>query len=123
MMNCVHCISRVTIKCGLELIFQVSMLTFGVYVYTIDTHFLSPEVAFVGISLLNILRFAVNVAPWMMTEAVKSFVSLKRLGKFLNNEDLDLECVSHNSDEGKVNALDSCLYDYTKGLCFCNIFQ
>lgn len=76
------------------------MLTFGVYVYSIDTHFLSPEVAFVAISLLNILRFAVNMAPWMMSEAVKAFVSLKRLNKFLNNDDIDLDCVSHDLERG-----------------------
>lgn len=76
------------------------MLTFGVYVYSTDAHYLSPEVAFVAISLLNILRFAVNVAPMMMTEAVKAVVSLKRLSKFLNNHDLDPECVSHDYMEG-----------------------
>ncbi|XP_048728231.2 multidrug resistance-associated protein 1-like [Ostrea edulis] len=103
--------------------YMVSMLTFGVYVYSTDAHYLSPEVAFVAISLLNILRFAVNVAPMMMTEAVKAVVSLKRLSKFLNNHDLDPECVSHDymEDEAITIKDGSFMWDPEVGDCLKNI--
>lgn len=103
--------------------YMVSMLTFGVYVYSIDTHFLSPEVAFVAISLLNILRFAVNMAPWMMSEAVKAFVSLKRLNKFLNNDDIDLDCVSHDLERDDTISIKdgTFMWDSEVGECLKNI--
>ncbi|XP_062606443.1 multidrug resistance-associated protein 1-like [Saccostrea cucullata] len=100
--------------------YMVSMLTFGVYVYTIDTHFLSPEVAFVGITLLNILRFAVNMAPYIMTEVVKAVVSLNRLKNFLNNPDLDTECVTHSrmGDDAITINQGSFMWDPEVGECF-----
>lgn len=79
------------------------MLIFGVYVYFIDIYFFFLEVVFVVIFLLNILRFVVNMALWMMFEVVKVFVLLKRFNKFLNNDDIDLDCVLYDFDRGNFD--------------------
>ncbi|XP_021344132.1 multidrug resistance-associated protein 1-like, partial [Mizuhopecten yessoensis] len=79
--------------------YLVSLATFATFIFASDNHFLDPQTAFVAISLFNILRFAVNIAPAVITEVVTANVSMKRLSKFLNSEDLDAKCVSHSSLE------------------------
>nr|AGI21024.1 ATP binding cassette family C protein [Azumapecten farreri] len=79
--------------------YLVSLATFVTFIFASDSHFLDPQTAFVAISLFNILRFAVNIAPAVITEVVTAKVSMKRLSRFLNSEDLDEKCVSHSSLE------------------------
>ncbi|XP_069110716.1 ATP-binding cassette sub-family C member 3-like [Argopecten irradians] len=80
--------------------YLVSLATFVTFIYTSNTHYLDPQTAFVAISLFNILRFAVNVAPAVISEVVTANVSVKRLSKFLNSDDLDRKSVSHDASEG-----------------------
>ncbi|XP_060068351.1 multidrug resistance-associated protein 1-like [Ylistrum balloti] len=79
--------------------YLVSLATFVTFIYASKDHFLDPQTAFVAISLFNILRFAVNIAPAVITEVVTANVSVKRLSKFLNSDDLDETCVTHNTSE------------------------
>ena len=50
---------------------QVGLATFAVYIFTKDDHRIDAQTAFVAITLFNILRFAVLVAPIMVMELVK----------------------------------------------------
>ena len=54
---------------------QVGLATFAVYIFTKDDHRIDAQTAFVAITLFNILRFAVLVAPIMVMELVKVFLS------------------------------------------------
>ena len=53
---------------------QVGLATFAVYIFTKDDHRIDAQTAFVAITLFNILRFAVLVAPIMVMELVKVFL-------------------------------------------------
>ncbi|XP_050541854.1 multidrug resistance-associated protein 1 isoform X1 [Daktulosphaira vitifoliae] len=79
--------------------FLVSLVTFAVYVLSDDSHILDAETAFVSLSLFNILRFPLSMLPMFVSNVVQSSVSVKRINKFMNCEELDLDAVSHDADE------------------------
>ncbi|KAL4217443.1 hypothetical protein ACF0H5_023893 [Mactra antiquata] len=82
--------------------FSVGLATFATYIFIEPTHRFDPQVAFVAMTLFNILRSALNFAPTVIIECVKAFVSIKRMEKFLNIEDLDFTNVSHNPSDSAV---------------------
>ncbi|XP_071114641.1 multidrug resistance-associated protein 1-like [Haliotis cracherodii] len=69
--------------------YLVSLATFTTYIFTSEDHYLRPDVVFTAMSLLSIVRLAVVSLPTLFTDLVQAIVSLKRINKFLNAEDLD----------------------------------
>ncbi|CAG09356.1 unnamed protein product, partial [Tetraodon nigroviridis] len=86
----VFCVSR----CRL---FQVSLVTFAVYVNVSPDNILTPGKAFTSISLFNILRFPLSMLPMLIGAMVQTAVSKKRLEKFLGGDDLEPDIVRHDS--------------------------
>ncbi|BFZ09598.1 hypothetical protein BsWGS_12637 [Bradybaena similaris] len=82
--------------------FVVSLLSFLCYVYITDRHYLDPKTAFVAISLFDILRYAINFAPMIVTDLLKAFISTCRIGRFLCHDDLDKDSVTHIRDAENV---------------------
>ncbi|XP_076459189.1 multidrug resistance-associated protein 1-like [Babylonia areolata] len=76
--------------------FIVSLTTFAVYTLSDKDNVLDAEKAFVSLSLFNIMRFPLSMLPNVITNIVQASVSLKRLQKFLDNDELDSEAVQHN---------------------------
>ncbi|XP_064596836.1 multidrug resistance-associated protein 1-like [Liolophura sinensis] len=99
--------------------YLVSLATFATYIYASSDHFLDAQTAFVAISLLNILRFAINLTPTVLTDFVRSLVSLRRITKFLCHEDLDLDAVQKSSleDDAVVIENGTFSWDHTMGAC------
>ncbi|RXG67820.1 Multidrug resistance-associated protein 1 [Armadillidium vulgare] len=79
---------------------QVSVATFAVYI-TVSGGTLDAQTAFVSITLFNLLRFPVAMLPMMITSLVQAQVSLKRMNKFINADELDPNAVSR---DGSGNA-------------------
>ena len=50
---------------------------------------LTADKAFVALSLFNILRFPLAMLPMLISNIIQASVSVKRLGNFLKNEELD----------------------------------
>jgi ATP-binding cassette, subfamily C (CFTR/MRP), member 1 len=48
------------------------------------------------LTLFNILRFPMAMFPMMITFVMQTWVSIKRINKFMNNEELDVNNVTHN---------------------------
>ncbi|XP_046577414.1 multidrug resistance-associated protein 1-like [Haliotis rubra] len=71
--------------------YLVSLATFTTYIVTSEDHYLGPDVVFTAMSLLSILRQAV------------AFVSMKRITKFLNTDDLDETQIHFNSTQGSCH--------------------
>ena len=69
-------------------VLQVALATFGTFVATSDEP-LTAERAFVALSLFNILRFPLSMLPFLISNIVQASVSLKRLSKFLQNDEID----------------------------------
>ncbi|XP_031350249.1 multidrug resistance-associated protein 1 isoform X4 [Photinus pyralis] len=79
--------------------FVVSLVSFGTYVLVDDSHVLDAKTAFVSLSLFNVLRFPLSMLPMMISNVVQTFVSIKRLNKFMNCEELDVNNVTHDPKE------------------------
>lgn len=73
--------------------FLVSSATFIVFViFNKDTP-LSTEIVFPALALFNLLQFPLAIIPMVITAFVEASVSVERLTKFLNNEELQVDSV------------------------------
>ncbi|KAL8585023.1 hypothetical protein ACOMHN_043659 [Nucella lapillus] len=79
--------------------FMVSLTTFAVYTLSDENNVLDAEKAFVSLSLFNIMRFPLSMLPNVITNIVQASVSLKRLQKFLDNDELDTEAVQYTTPD------------------------
>ncbi|KAJ8721589.1 hypothetical protein PYW07_002364 [Mythimna separata] len=79
--------------------FLVSLMSFTCFVLVNDTEVLDSKRAFVALSLFNILRFPMSMLPNVISDVIQTAVSIKRLNKFLNSEELDVTAIEHNPDE------------------------
>ncbi|XP_063866337.1 multidrug resistance-associated protein 1-like isoform X3 [Scylla paramamosain] len=69
--------------------FMVSVATFAVYVNVSPDNILDAKTAFVSLSLFNLLRFPLAMLPMLITSMVQAHVSLKRINRFMNADELD----------------------------------
>ncbi|KAM7353891.1 multidrug-Resistance like Protein 1 isoform 2-T2 [Cochliomyia hominivorax] len=83
--------------------FLVSLVTFATYVLIDENNVLDATKTFVSLSLFNILRFPLTMLPMLISNIVQTQVSVKRINKFMNSEELDPNNVQH--DPRKPNPL------------------
>ncbi|XP_068141679.1 multidrug resistance-associated protein 1 isoform X2 [Drosophila tropicalis] len=76
--------------------FLVSLVTFATYVLIDENNVLDATKTFVSLSLFNILRFPLTMLPMLITNLVQTQVSVNRINKFLNSEELDPNSVTHD---------------------------
>ncbi|XP_074036470.1 multidrug resistance-associated protein 1-like [Leptinotarsa decemlineata] len=79
--------------------FLVSLVTFATYVLVDENNVLDANKAFVSISLFNIIRFPLNMLPMTISNLIQTWVSVKRINKFMNAEELIPDIVHHEADE------------------------
>lgn len=80
--------------------FLVSLASFATYVMVDENNVLDADTAFVSLALFNILRFPMALFPMVITFMMQAWVSIERINKFMNSEELDPTNVSHEpSDE------------------------
>lgn len=78
--------------------FMVTLLSFVTFVFVDENNKITPDVVFVSLALFNILRQPMTMLPLMLAQVMQAYISVKRINKFLNSEDLDPNVVSHQSD-------------------------
>ncbi|XP_037822339.1 multidrug resistance-associated protein 1 isoform X12 [Lucilia sericata] len=83
--------------------FLVSLVTFATYVLIDENNVLDATKTFVSLSLFNILRFPLTMLPMLISNMVQTQVSVQRINKFMNSEELDPNNVQH--DPKKPNPL------------------
>ncbi|XP_056309877.1 multidrug resistance-associated protein 1-like [Danio aesculapii] len=71
----------------------IAFAMFGVYVLIDDKHVLDAQKIFVSMALINILKAPLSQLPFAMSTTMQVVVSLKRLGKFLCQDELKLDSV------------------------------
>ncbi|CAB4033149.1 multidrug resistance-associated 1-like, partial [Paramuricea clavata] len=76
----------------------VSLATFGTYVSLGNT--LTAPKAFVALALFQVLRFPLSMLANLLTNLIQALVSIKRLQKFLNMEELDPSHVERTGTSG-----------------------
>ncbi|CAK8671761.1 unnamed protein product [Clavelina lepadiformis] len=94
--------------------FLVSLTTFAVYTLSDPGNILDAQKAFVSISLFNILQFPLTMLPMMISSLVQANVSLKRLQRFLCNEELDLDNVDRIPSCGPVISIENGTFTWDK---------
>ncbi|TRY93238.1 hypothetical protein DNTS_014375 [Danionella cerebrum] len=73
--------------------FLIAFSMFGLYVLIDDAHVLDAQKVFVSMALINILKAPLSQLPFAMSTTMQAMVSLKRLGKFLCQDELKLDSV------------------------------
>ncbi|UYV79408.1 ABCC3 [Cordylochernes scorpioides] len=86
--------------------FLVALASFATFVLIDEHNILDATTAFVSISLFNILRFPMSMLPNLITTMVMVSVSVKRINKYLNSEELEPYVTSDNSKEHLVKIQD-----------------
>uniref|UniRef100_A0A8B9LI33 ABC-type glutathione-S-conjugate transporter n=1 Tax=Astyanax mexicanus TaxID=7994 RepID=A0A8B9LI33_ASTMX len=87
------------------LVSQIAFAMFGVYVLIDDKNVLDAQKIFVSMALINILKTPLSQLPFAMSTTMQAVVSLKRLGKFLCQEEIKPDNVSrdpYKQDEDSV---------------------
>ncbi|XP_017473672.1 PREDICTED: multidrug resistance-associated protein 1 isoform X5 [Rhagoletis zephyria] len=79
--------------------FLVSLVTFATYVLIDENNILDATKIFVSLSLFNILRFPLIMLPMLISNMVQTQVSVQRINKFMNSEELDPNSVQHDPKE------------------------
>uniref|UniRef100_A0A4W4G3P4 ABC-type glutathione-S-conjugate transporter n=1 Tax=Electrophorus electricus TaxID=8005 RepID=A0A4W4G3P4_ELEEL len=73
--------------------FLIAFAMFGVYVLTDEKNVLDAQKVFVSMALINILKTPLSQLPFAMSSTMQAIVSLRRLGKFLQQDELRPDCV------------------------------
>ncbi|XP_023165481.2 multidrug resistance-associated protein 1 isoform X10 [Drosophila hydei] len=79
--------------------FLVSLVTFATYVLSNEANQLSVSKVFVSLSLFDIMKLPLSVMPMLMVDIAETQVSVQRINKFLNSEELDPDNVQHDSSK------------------------
>uniref|UniRef100_A0A6Q2XRI0 ABC-type glutathione-S-conjugate transporter n=1 Tax=Esox lucius TaxID=8010 RepID=A0A6Q2XRI0_ESOLU len=80
--------------------FLVTFAMFGVYVLIDDKNVLDAQKVFVSMALINILKTPLSQLPFAMSTTMQAIVSLKRLGKFLCQDELKPDSVNRELYKG-----------------------
>lgn len=78
--------------------FLVALASFTVYVLIDEANVLDAQTAFVSLTYFNLLRAPLNLIPMLIVYVIQCSVSLKRVNKFMNAEELDPMNVTHDED-------------------------
>jgi ATP-binding cassette subfamily C (CFTR/MRP) protein 1 len=97
--------------------FLVTVVIFAVYVATDPiNHVLTAEKIFVSIALFNLIRIPLILFPYSIFEIIKLLVSMRRINKFINADDLDPDTVSDKvRSEGNAIELREATLDWGRG--------
>jgi ATP-binding cassette subfamily C (CFTR/MRP) protein 1 len=69
--------------------FTVAIFSFTAYILVDETHVLDAQTAFVSITYFDLLRLPLNQLPNLLIYLVQCSVSLRRVNRFMNAEELD----------------------------------
>ena len=79
--------------------FLVALLSFTTYVLIDENNILTPQKAFTTITYMRIMKMPMAIFPYIIIGLVQANVSLKRVNKFMNSEELNVKAITHDEDE------------------------
>ncbi|XP_042226170.1 multidrug resistance-associated protein 1-like isoform X1 [Homarus americanus] len=95
--------------------FLVSLATFATYVNLSSENILDAKTAFVSLALFNLLRFPIAMLPMLITSLVQANVSLKRMNKFMNANELDPNSVTRENTENRPIVIENGTFAWEHG--------
>uniref|UniRef100_A0A8C1PEU6 ABC-type glutathione-S-conjugate transporter n=1 Tax=Cyprinus carpio TaxID=7962 RepID=A0A8C1PEU6_CYPCA len=105
---------------AISILCQIAFAMFGVYVLIDDKNVLDAQKIFVSMALINILKTPLSQLPFAMSTTMQALVSLKRLGKFLCQDELKPDNVTRESfKSGERSLVDKhyCVIVYVRVPC------
>uniref|UniRef100_A0A8C7RI32 ABC-type glutathione-S-conjugate transporter n=1 Tax=Oncorhynchus mykiss TaxID=8022 RepID=A0A8C7RI32_ONCMY len=96
--------------------FLIAFSMFGVYVVVDDRNILDAQKVFVSMALIHILKTPLSQLPFAMSTTMQAVVSLRRLGKFLCQDELKPDDVDREpySPDGDGVVIDSGTFGWSK---------
>jgi hypothetical protein len=85
----------------LNVIVQVSLVTFAVYVLSSPDNILTAEKTFVALALFGILRFPISIFPMLIGSLVQVAVSCRRLQAFLTLPEVNPDDVTRDPNSSQ----------------------
>ena len=74
--------------------FLITCTVFMIYVFTDPlNHILDAKKIFVSISILDMFKEAFQGLPWAVTETIQIFISIRRINRFLNADELNPDMI------------------------------
>lgn len=73
----------------------VTLATFATFVLVDEKNVITPEIAFVSLTLFNIMRQPITFFPMAILQVMQSWVGIKRIDTFLNKSDIVKDNVQH----------------------------
>ncbi|GMT22973.1 hypothetical protein PFISCL1PPCAC_14270, partial [Pristionchus fissidentatus] len=87
--------------------FLVAASSFGTFILSSDAHILTPQIAFVSLTLFNQLKSPMIIVAMLINLIVQAIVSNRRLRNFLLSEELNESDVKRNPHaESSANAIE-----------------
>nr|KAG5699780.1 hypothetical protein BaRGS_013500 [Batillaria attramentaria] len=80
--------------------YLVTLATFATFILSDREHQLTATDAFVSLAFFNILRAPLNRFATIIVFTIQCFVSIVRINKFLDEEELDMDNVNHDDTAG-----------------------
>ncbi|GMS81780.1 hypothetical protein PENTCL1PPCAC_3955, partial [Pristionchus entomophagus] len=78
--------------------FMVAAASFGTFILSSDLNILTPQIAFVSLTLFNQLQSPMGMLAYLMNMLVQAVVSNRRLKSFFTSEELDDDNVTKNEN-------------------------
>ncbi|MCJ8739010.1 hypothetical protein PDJAM_G00042380 [Pangasius djambal] len=101
--------------------FLIAFAMFGFYVLIDEKNVLDAQKVFVSLALINILKTPLSQLPFAMSTTMQAVVSLKRLGKFLCQDELKADAVfrAPYSPEGDSIVIEDGCFSWSRDGALC----
>ncbi|KAH9523860.1 Multidrug resistance-associated protein 1 [Bulinus truncatus] len=86
--------------------YLMALATFSTYLWSDPENLLDPSIAFMTLALFNILQVYLDFMASIISLGAQAYVSVKRVSKFLQFEELKKDTVSVLSDSDNVISID-----------------
>ena len=94
--------------------FLVALASFATFVLSDPDNVLDASTAFVSLTLFNLLRIPMNILPMLLVYLVQTEVSLRRINKFMNSDELDPNSVSHDPNQKESIVVKKACFSWDK---------
>ncbi|KAG8191790.1 hypothetical protein JTE90_026825 [Oedothorax gibbosus] len=94
--------------------FLISLASFAAFVLIDKDNVLDANKAFVSLSLFNILRIPTALLPMIITFTAMFVVSMTRINKYLQGDEIDPDVVQHDPSEKDPVVIEDASFSWTK---------
>ncbi|CAF1062060.1 unnamed protein product, partial [Brachionus calyciflorus] len=94
--------------------FAVTFVSLLTYIYINENNVLTPNVAYVSLSLFNVIRLPLFLFGSAMSNLIQAFVSLERIREFLFLDEIDHDQISHDTNRENPIEFEKASFSWSK---------